>query len=196
MILKTGLLTLMLTLSLMFSAPAAQAVEFAAKLEQTNGGEVTQGAVLVSGVKFRLDILNQAGLITTISRPDLDLVWVINIGDQSYIEVKGVRLGPTAGEAATKELEKVADKKELGQEKISDFECTKIQYTYRDKRRGKVIQWVADKLNYPIKTVQETARGQVTSLFKEIKITEVDPVMFEVPKNFRKLEPPQKQQIQ
>ncbi len=179
-------------------AGPVEAAEFTAKMVQTRGQDRVTGNIFVAGKKVRLDILLRMGLIVTISRLDKKLVWVINIGDKSYVEMRGVALGPGVGQTFPDELKKAADKKRLGQETVEGFVCDKYLYTFRDKRRGEVILWVARQLDYPIKTVYRNGEDKLeaVSVFKEIKVGPVDPALFEIPEGFRKIDPAKKETIE
>lgn len=170
----------------------ALAVEFTAKFIQERSNQKITGAILVADQKIRMDIIAGNSMVTTISRLDKNLVWVMNIGERSYYEVKKLAMGPEAGVKYHKELEKIADRKVLGKERLEGYDCEMVQFVFHDKKYGAITQWIAQKLNYPIKTVHESSEEKIITTFFKITETSVDPVMFEIPEKFKKLEPAQK----
>jgi len=79
--------------------------------------------------------------------------------------------------------------KTIGTEVVSGYSCQVNQYTYKDKKYGILIQWVADKLGFPIKTQTKDAGGKVTSTteYSNIKLEKQADSLFEIPPGYEKM---------
>jgi hypothetical protein len=183
-LLRHGSIILLLMLGLCL-AGLAQAAEFSARMFQSKDGKPVHGQIWVSGDKVRVDMISDAGPVVTISRPDKNVLWVANVAQKQYLELPGVRLGPISGQPIDPKL--LAEKKDLGTDKVNGRLCDKIYYRYKDDKKGRVLEWVDRELKYPIKIVHKGPHGDVATLFEKIKPGPQKASMFEIPAGYKKV---------
>lgn len=183
-LLRHGLIILLLMLGLCL-AGVAQAAEFSAQMFQSKDGKPVYGKIWVSGPKVRVDMLSEAGLVMTISRGDKKVLWVVNPARKQYLELPGVVLGPISGQPIDPKL--LAEKRDMGTEKVDGRLCDKIYYRYKDEKKGRVLEWVDRDLKYPIKIVHKGPEGAVATLFEKIKPGPQKASLFEIPAGFKKV---------
>ncbi len=179
-----GLLILLLVLGLGLVG-SASAAEFSARVFQSKDGTPVHGSIWVSGNKVRMDMLSEAGPVVTISRGDKKVLWIANVAQKQYLELPGVVLGPISGQPVDPKL--LAEKRELGTEKVDGRLCDKIYYRYKDAKKGRVVEWVDRDLKYPIKIVHKGPHGAVATVFEKIKPGPQKASMFEIPAGFKKV---------
>jgi len=98
---------------------------------------------------------------------------------------------PEAGIVKTDEvLDKIADKKHMGTEKVNGYKCDKYEIIYHDRSLGKMSQWFSKKLNYPIKIIYNGPQGEMVVEYKNIKQGKVDSSLFEIPPGYEKMKIP------
>jgi outer membrane lipoprotein-sorting protein len=164
-----------------FSAPVL-AAEFSADVIQKMGEEVKKGKFFVKGNKMRMEfeegitIMDMATGKTITLQPE----------EKMYIELPAMGSPATAANS-DEELAKVATKKKIGTEKVNGYKCDKHLITYHDKAMGKMTQWYAKKLNYPIKTVYHGPQGEMVTEYTNIKEGKVKDSLFEVPRGYQKM---------
>ena len=167
-----------------FSAPVL-AAEFSADVIQKMGDEVKKGKFFVKGNKMRMEfeegitIMDMATGKTITLQPE----------EKMYIEMPAMGSPATAADS-DEELAKIATKKKIGTEKVNGYKCDKHLITYHDKAMGKMTQWYAKKLNYPIKTVYHGPQGEMVTEYTNIKEGGVNDSVFEVPRGYRKMSMP------
>jgi len=166
---------------LVFSGLAI-AAEFSADLIQKMGDEVKKGKIFVKENKMRMEFKEGISIMDLATGKTITL----QPEEKMYMELPGA--GPMASAAESdKELSKIATKKHVGTEKISGYKCDKYLITYRDKAMGKMTQWHAKKLNYPIKIVYHGPEGEMVTEYKNIKEGGVSDSLFKVPKGYKKM---------
>lgn len=122
-----------------------------------------------------------------IFRQDIDVVWILNAQEKKYLEN---RLNE---EDMAKTLKQIPDKvkeKDLGKEKISGYMCRKksVEYTTTIlgiQRTSKSTVWVAEELDFPLKT--ESDDGHITEL-RNIKPGKQSQKLFELPAGYTKMQ--------
>ncbi len=170
------------------SAPVIGA-EFVADVVQHIPAGTMTGKVYVKGKNYRQEMTMMGMKHITIYREDKDVAWVLMPAQMTYMEMKGESIKSAA--FSGKELEEIADKKYLGEEKVNGYKCKKYRYVYHDKSMGTVTQWVAKKLDYPIKIVMESpVSGKTTIEYKNIKQKKLSNSLFVVPKEYEKMNMP------
>ena len=167
-----------------FSGPVL-AAEFSADLIQKMGDEVKKGKFFVKGNKMRMEfeegitIMDMATGKTITLQPE----------EKMYIEMPAMGSMATAADP-DKELAKIATKKKVGTEKINGYKCDKHLITYHDTAMGKMTQWHARKLNYPIKTAYHGPQGEMVTEYSNIKEGGISDSLFEVPQGYQKMSIP------
>ncbi len=162
------------------------AAEFSADISITENKKTTTGKIYASNDKFRQEMSGSDGTAVTIIRLDKKVMWTL-LDDNTYMEISGEAvMDPSAPKAPDYEVVN------LGSEVVNGYTCDKIQYIYKDKSLGSMIQWVVPDLQYAVRTEMTDRKGKVTSV---IDITNVRPgpqpaTLFEIPPGYSKFELP------
>jgi outer membrane lipoprotein-sorting protein len=165
---------------------AAAVAQFSADFTMTENGNVITGKTFIKGDKIRKEAAVQGASVITILRPDKKVVWTLTPNDKQYIEF-GLTFDP-ARPSADAGTEYAYDQKTTGHEKVNGYDCDVIQYTYKKKIYGVLVQWFSPKLNFAIKYQTKDTNGKVTSTqeYKKIKTGNVPDSLFEIPAGYTK----------
>ena len=178
--------TLVLCALVVFSSVALSA-EFSADLIQKTAGMTTKGKVYIKGNKMRMEMDTPAGKSINLMDIGTGLMQMLQPEQKMYFEMET----PEAGVVKTDEaLDKIADKKHVGTEKVNGYKCDKYEIIYHDRSLGKMSQWFSKKLNYPIKIIYNGPQGEMVVEYKNIKQGEVDSSLFEIPPGYEKMKIP------
>lgn len=163
------------------TAVAQKPAEFKADFTTVDAkGNEAAGTIYVKNNEIRQETITDGEVAVTILRLDLKKSWVF-MPDNMYMEVP-LPVDPNAPQNPDYEMATI------GQEKLNGYDCEIIQYTYKKKSLGVLVQWVAKDLNYAIKTETKDSRGRVTSRteFSNITLGNQDDSLFEIPAGYRK----------
>jgi outer membrane lipoprotein-sorting protein len=178
--------TLVLCALLVFSSVALSA-EFSADLIQKTAGMTTKGKVYIKGNKMRMEMETPAGKSINLMDIGTGLMQMLQPEQKMYFEMQT----PEAGVVKTDDaLDKIADKKHVGTEKVNGYKCDKYEIIYHDRSLGKMSQWFSKKLNYPIKIIYNGPQGEMVVEYKNIKQGKVDSSLFEIPPGYEKMKIP------
>lgn len=178
--------TLVLCALVVFSSVALSA-EFSADLIQKTAGMTTKGKVYIKGNKMRMEMETPAGKSINLMDIGTGLMQMLQPEQKMYFEMET----PEAGVVKTDEaLDKIADKKHVGTEKVNGYKCDKYEIIYHDRSLGKMSQWFSKKLNYPIKIIYNGPQGEMVVEYKNIKQGKVDSSLFEIPPGYEKMKIP------
>ncbi len=178
--------TLVLCALVVFSSVALSA-EFSADLIQKTAGMTTKGKVYIKGNKMRMEMDTPAGKSINLMDIGTGLMQMLQPEQKMYFEMET----PEAGVVKTDEaLDKIADKKHVGTEKVNGYKCDKYEIIYHDRSLGKMSQWFSKKLNYPIKIIYNGPQGEMVVEYKNIKQGKVDSSLFEIPPGYEKMKIP------
>jgi hypothetical protein len=161
------------------------AAEFSADVIQKMGDEVKKGKFFVKGSKMRTEFEEGVIIMDVATGKTITL----QPEEKMYIEMPAMGSMATAADS-DEELAKIATKKKVGTEKVNGYTCDKNLITYHNKAMGKMTQWYARKLNYPIKTVYHGPQGEMVTEYSNIKEGGVKDSLFEVPRGYRKMSMP------
>lgn len=151
-------------------------------------GKVSTGKTFVKGEKIRQETTTDSSSSITILRLDKKVSWTLMPDNKQYMEI-GIPFDPNhPSKDATIEYES----KVIGNETLGGYDCQVIQYTYKNKKYGILVQWVASKLNFAIKYQSKDSDGKVklTMEYKNIKTGNVADSSFEIPDGYSKLSLP------
>lgn len=179
------IMTLVLTLFLVFNALAA-GIEFAADFTMTDakGKVVATGKFFMKNEKIRQETAAEGETNVTIVRIDKKVAWTL-LSNNQYMEV-AIKFDPKNPELS-KEIE--YDKAVIGQETVNGYDCQVVQYTYKEKKYGVAVQWIAAKLQFPVRTQTKDAKGKITATvdYANIKPGPQPDSLFEVPAGYQKM---------
>ncbi len=177
---STALLTALL--SVLALSGLAVAAEFSADITQKMGEEVQKGKIFIKGNKMRMEFEDGISIMDLATGKTITL----QPEEKMYMELPGAGPMPSADES-DKDLSKIATKKHVGTEKISGYKCDKYLITYHDKVMGKMTQWHAKKLNYPIKVLHQGPQGDMLVEYTNIKEGGVSDSLFKIPSGYQKM---------
>jgi hypothetical protein len=126
-----------------------------------------------------------------VSRPGKDQTFMLYPQSKGYMAfpATAVRLPVDPDEEAVK---KIGTRKLIGQEDIGGYLCDKYEIAFFNKYRGRMLVWVARKLNFPIQMIQVDGPPTGSLVRKLTNITEqrIDDSMFGVPEGYVKVNKP------
>ena len=171
----------------LFVGPArAGGKDFTAQMRQTRGQSTLNGVFFATAQKTRLDLLTPQGPVSTVTRLDKKLMWIINHNQKSYLELPGMAVNPLT--RSRTDLQGRAEVEELGKETVEGYDCRKVKYTFHDRKKGVVIEWMAESLGHPLRTLFHGPEGEVVlTEFHKVKVGPQDPSLFEIPKGFSRV---------
>ena len=146
------------------------------------------GKIYVMPDKMRMDGFSTGGKgsIVIIFRRDKNIGWTLNPEKKLYLERP---FNEKEMEQATKKIINSRNEKVLGTETVNGFKCTKkeVETTVEFmgfKRTSKMIVWISNRLDMPIRT--KTQDGSMTEL-RNIKEGSPAGKYFEIPKDYKKV---------
>jgi hypothetical protein len=126
-----------------------------------------------------------------VSRPGKDQTFMLYPQSKGYMAfpATAVRLPVDPDEEAVK---KIGTRKLIGQEDLGGYLCDKYEIAFFNKYRGKMIVWIARRLNYPIQMTQVGGppTGSLSRKLTNIKEQRIEDSMFKVPEGYKKVNKP------
>ena len=126
-----------------------------------------------------------------VSRPGKDQTFMLYPQSKGYMAfpATAVRLPVDPDEEAVK---KIGTRKFIGQEDLGGYLCDKYEIAFFNKYRGKMIVWIARRLNYPIQMTQVGGppTGSLSRKLTNIKEQRIEDSMFKVPEGYKKVNKP------
>ncbi len=184
----TGLIAVTVLLAV---ANPAWAAEFSADTIIDRLGQKQQVKLYIKDRQIRAEMEDPFGQKQIlISRPGKDQTFML------YPKTKGYMKFPaTAALSPVNQVEaavKNGGRKGLGQEDIEGYLCDKYEITFANKYRGRMIAWVARKLNYPIQMIQVDGppSASLSRKLTNIKEQRIKDSMFRVPEGYKKVNKP------
>ena len=170
-------------------AVSGNAAEFSADMIQKSSMGNTKGKVFVKGENFRHEMTMGGEKQIMIFQKDKGVVWVLMPQLKMYMEMTAggqQDMAPPTPE----EMEKMGDKKYLGEEKVNGYKCKKYRYTSKDPSVGTTTMWISKKLNFPIKTEMEGSSGPMSMEYKNIQEKKLPESLFKIPAGYQKMSMP------
>ncbi len=162
------------------------AAEFSADFVEIRGSRTSSGKFFMKDGKIRREVTEgKPGIL--ISRPDKNVVWMVNPVNKTYVELPGIGDEAAALSEAQSAAKKLGDRKLVGEESINGYACDKYAFVFNDKALGTQYQWVSKKFKIPIKLESEGARFQMSREYKNIKEESVPDSLFDLPAGFTKV---------
>ena len=161
----------------------AASPEFSADMIVTDAkGNVTTGKIYMKGnKKVRQEVKSGDDVSVTILRLDKKVSWTL-MPEKQYMEVAfnfdPNQLNPDFA----------YEMKTIGNETVNGYSCQVVEYVYKDKKLGSLVQWIADDLGFAVKTQTKNARGKVESTveYKNIAVGLQPDNLFEIPAGYKK----------
>jgi hypothetical protein len=126
-----------------------------------------------------------------VSRPGKDQTFMLYPQSKGYMAfpATAVSLPVDPDEEAVK---KIGTRTLIGQEELGGYLCDKYEIAFFNKYRGRMMVWVARKLNFPIQMIQVDGppTGSLVRKLTNIKEERIDDSMFGVPEGYIKVNKP------
>jgi outer membrane lipoprotein-sorting protein len=170
-------------------AVSGNAAEFSADMIQKSPMGNTNGKVFVKGENLRQEMNMGGQNQIMIFQKEKGVVWILMPGQKMYMEMAAggeQSMAPPTLE----EMEKMGDKKYLGEEKVNGYKCKKFSYTSNDPSVGTTTMWISKKLNFPIKTEMEGSSGPMSMEYKNIQEKKLPESLFKIPAGYQKMSMP------
>jgi hypothetical protein len=176
-----------LVASIFLAGGLARAAQFTATMITKAGGMEIPARIFVKDNKVRNEVQFGGQNSIHILRPDKQVVWIILPQQKAYMEM------PVTQEAAQKLMpvtaEQMAKMTKVGSDTINGYACDKYETSMPHQGKPvKITTWVANDLGMPIKVV--AADGSFAVDYKDIKPAQLEDSLFEVPKDYKKLNMP------
>jgi hypothetical protein len=170
------------------------AAEFSAETIIDQLGQKQKVKVYVKGQQMRVEMVDTFGQKQVlISRPAKDQkTFMLYPETKTYVRLPTVALQLPVGQNE-EALKKIGKRRLVGQENVEGYLCDKYEITYYNKYRGKMIVWVARKLNFPIQMIQVGGPPgySLDRKLTNIKEHRVEDSLFTVPDGYKQVKKPQ-----
>jgi outer membrane lipoprotein-sorting protein len=168
---------------------SGNAAEFSADMIQKSPMGNTNGKVFVKGENLRQEMTMGGQNQIMIFQKDKGVALVLMPEMKMYMEI------PAGGQQdmappTPEEMENMAEKKYLGQEKVNGYKCKKYLFTPRDPSVGTTTMWISNKLNFPIKTEMKSSSGPMSMEYKNIQEKKLPDSLFKIPAGYQKMSMP------
>ena len=161
------------------------AAEFSADMTQTQGEDVSQSKLYVKGTMYSM-FLEESGeqLQIIVDNEKKQTVVVIMSTKEFRVlpsdDMMSVMNDPFQGYIFAASM---GEEKATGTETVNGYDCDKFTVTMQGT--DVISQWVAKKLEFPIKIVAHDDRGMFTELSNIVE-GPVEPSKFKIPEGFKK----------
>ncbi len=191
---RRWLLGLITAIVLMTLADMAGAAEFSAETIIDQLGQKQKVKMYAKGQQIRVEMVDTFGQKQVlISRPAKDpKTFMLYPKTKTYVRLPTVALQLPVGQNE-EALKKIGKRRLVGQENVEGYLCDKYEITYYNKYLGKLIVWVARKLDYPIQMIQVGGPPDYSLDRKLTNIKEhrVPDSLFNLPDGYRQVKKPQ-----
>ena len=175
---RVKLISLVISVFILFLATIVLAEDFSADMINTTKGGIFKGKIFISKDKTRMETLE--GI--TITRMDKKVVWILMPKDKMYMEQP---FDPSKAVASSEKVSGEIERKLIGQEIIDGKMTNKYQIVYNQNgKRETIFQWLAVGLKIPVKTAAGDNRWIME--YKNIKTGKQSDALFEVPADYQK----------
>ena len=183
---------LVIALVLVPFAAGAHAAGFSAEMLIEQQGQKQPVKLFIKNRQIRAEMEDTFGQKQIlVSRPGKDQTFMLYPQSKGYMAfpATAVRLPVDPDEEAVK---KIGTRTLIGQEDLEGYLCDKYEIAFFNKYRGRMLVWVARKLNFPIQMIQVDGPPGGSLVRKLTHITEqpIDDSMFGVPEGYIKVNKP------
>ena len=155
--------------------------EFSADMMTQGEGQNIQGKIFASEGKTRFEM---AGTVV-ISRPDLNVSWVLMPDQGMYMEQP---IDRKMAARTSKEFDGEIDRKSLGQETFDGKITEKFLVRYREQNSEQsVYQWIGQE-GFPLKVAATDGRWSVE--YRNLNPGKQNQALFEIPAGYQKFSMP------
>ena len=186
------LLGLVMAIGLMPFAEPTYAAEFSADTIIDRLGQKQQVKLYIKDRQIRAEMEDAFGQKQIlISQPGKDQTFMLYPKTKGYMAFPATAVrSPVTRDGQA--MEKNGGRNLIGQEDIEGYLCDKYEIAFANKYRGRMIVWVARKLNYPIQMIQVDGppTGSLRRKLTNIKEQRIEDSMFSIPEGYKKVNKP------
>lgn len=187
-----GMAVLVATIVLITLAGLARAAEFSAETIIDQLGQKQKVRLYIKGQNMRQEMVDTFGQKQIlITGPGMGQTFMLYPETKTYMALPAVAALSPVGQD-DEALKKIGTRQLIGQENVNGYLCDKYEIVFHNKYRGRMIVWVARKLNYPIRMTQVDG-PPVGALHRELTNIEeggVSDSLFKVPGDYREIKKP------
>jgi hypothetical protein len=170
----------------------ASAAEFSAETTMDRLGRRQKVKVYVKGDRMREEMVDMFGQKQVlIADPGKGQTLMLYPETKMYMAISAAAALSPVGENE-EALKKIGTRRLVGQENVNGYLCDKYEIAFHNTYRGKMMVWIARKLNYPIRMTQVEGPpvGTINRELNSIKERRIDDSLFELPSDYRKVNKP------
>jgi hypothetical protein len=185
-----GLVTVIV---LMIITDLASAAEFSAETIIDQLKQKQKVKMYVKGQQLRVEMVDSFGQKQIlISHPGQSKTFILYPETKTYVPLPAAAVRSPIGQDE-EALKKIGSRRLIGQENIEGYLCDKYMITFHNKYLGKIIVWIARKLNYPIQVIQVDGPpvGSLSRKLTNIEEHRVKDSLFDLPTDYREVKKPQ-----
>jgi hypothetical protein len=175
------------TIVLFILTAPVMAGEFSAETIIDRLGQKQQVTMYVKGRKIRAEMVDTFGQQQIlISQPGPNKTFML------YPKTKGYMSFPATAALSPLEQAQGATRRLIGEEKVEGYLCDKYEIAFPNTYRGKLMVWVARKLDYPIRMIQVDGPpgDSLNRKLTHIQERRIDDAMFAVPSDYKQVKKP------
>lgn len=169
-------------------AQAAAAADFTADISRSvNGQPQGGGKIFVRGAAMRMETILGGARQVMITDTDTGKAYLLQPGTMRYMEIPldPASMGPEALKDGSTDLGRW---RVLATETVNGWECEKRVFDFKDGGgQGEMTAWFALKLGHPIKSLVKDGENTLSTEYKNIHQTDMDPGLFTIPRGYEKL---------
>jgi hypothetical protein len=169
---------ILMTIAIIGFASAVSAFDFSADVVSTAKGNSFTGKIYVSNDKIRME----AAGVTTITRMDKKVAWIIMPAQNMYMEQP---MDPDSVAGAAEKMPGELSRTLIGPDTADGKPVDKYRVTYTSKQgETSILQWIDPAINIPLKTAAED--GSWTVEYKNLTVGAQPDDLFNVPAEYNK----------
>jgi len=180
-----------MALVLSVSYSHAVAAEFSADMVVADGDSTITNKIYVKGLKYRMEVMQDGQEIIVVVDQEKNLTRVALVSEKAYIEMpcddmRSLMNDPFQSLKVTIATPGI-EYDSLGTEKVNGIECDKVTLLWGDTEF--YTYYMSRKYDFPVKIIR--GDSEMAAELKNIKESDIDDGMFELPEGFSAMEEPQ-----
>ena len=173
-------------MALAFITTPAQGVQFVADQVTESGGHTHRGILYYRDDMWRIEHNDPGSVDITIVRRDKGLMWLLLGRTKRFATTP---FDGSTGTALERLMAHEVGRETIGTEMLDGHPTTVFQIIAREGQRDVIYyQWWAEDLQLPLRIARKDGAWIVE--YKNVKLRSLSPRLFELPLNYRPMDPP------